>query len=405
MWPCLVMSAALLVVLRRDLPRKHLHRLPSLNPITLRRLRVVYCVLSLRCTIMAGASLHPPTDPCANGERSGHAAVPSSDVGTGGEDAGIPVVDYDVLVNGAADQRAQAIRDLGRACEDWGFFMVINHGVPEDLKEAVMETCRELLLSLPAEEKAEYLEAGPMDPVRIGSGFYSVVDGARYWRDYFKMFVHPELLHCPAKPAKLRDVATEYAVKTRHLLLSLATAISESLGLDGDRVREAMDLESCFQILAANHYPPYAGPGDVGLGLPPHSDHGFLTLLFQNGVDGLQVEHDGRWVLATPLPGAFFVIAGDQMEIVSNGRYKSTLHRAVVGGERARMSMVSMISPCLDTVVEPVPELAQDGQGLEFRGIRYRDYMEHQQSNKLNGNAALDIARVQRDISGAENCD
>ncbi|KAJ1268897.1 hypothetical protein BS78_07G168300 [Paspalum vaginatum] len=359
-------------------------------------------LLSLSCTIMAGTSLHHPTDPCANGEHSGPAAVAvPSDVGTCGWDAGIPVVDYDVLVNGAADQRAQAIRDLGRACEDWGFFMVINHGVPEDLKEAVMETCRELF-SLPEEEKAEYLEAGPMDPVRIGSGFYSVVDGARYWRDYFKMFVHPEF-HCPAKPAKLRDVATEYAVKTRDLLLSLATAISESLGLDRGRVYEAMDLESCFQILTANHYPPYAGPDDVGLGLPPHSDHGFLTLLFQNGVDGLQVERDGQWVLATPLPGAFFVIAGDQMEIVSNGRYKSSLHRAVVGGERARMSMVSMISPSLDTVVEPVPELAQDGQGLEFRGIRYRDYMEHQQSNKLNGKAALDIARVQRTVSGAEN--
>lgn len=84
------------------------------------------------------------------------------------------------------------------------------------------------------------------------------------------------------------------------------------------------------------------------------------------------------------------------MQIVSNGRYKGVLHRAVVGGERERMSMVSMISPCLDTVVEPVPELVPDRHGLEFRGVRYRDYMEYQQSNKLDGKAALDIVRVQR---------
>ena len=84
---------------------------------------------------------------------------------------------------------------------------------------------------------------------------------------------------------------------------------------------------------------------------------------------------------------------------MSNGRYKGALHRAVVGGERARMSVVSMISPCLDAVVEPVPELVPDGRGLEFRGVRYRDYMEHQQSNKLDGKAALDIARVKRDIA------
>ncbi|CAL5001597.1 unnamed protein product [Urochloa decumbens] len=354
---------------------------------------------------MAGTSLHHSTDPipCTNGEHNGHEhALPSSDIGTCcWDDDGIPVVDFDVLFNGAADQRAQAIRDLGRACEGWGFFMVINHGVSEELKEAMMETCKELF-SLPEEEKAEHQEAGPMDPIRIGTGFFSVVDGIRYWRDYLKMFAHPEL-HCPSKPAKLRDVAAEYSEKTRVLLLQLAKAISESLGLDGGRISEAMDLDSCFQILVANHYPPCTGgPDGVGMGLPAHSDHGFLTLLFQNGVDGLQIEHDGRWHLAKPLPGAFFVIAGDQLEIVSNGRYKGVLHRAVVGGERARMSMVSMISPCLDTVVEPVPELvAPDGQGLEFRGVRYRDYMEHQQSNKLNGKAALDIARVQRDNTRA----
>lgn len=312
--------------------------------------------------------------------------------------------------------------------------------MPEDLKEAFMEACEELFSS-PEEEKAEYLEAEPMAPVRVGSGFYAAVDGAQYWRDYFKMFAHPEL-HCPATPAKLREVATEYAARTRALLLSLATAVSESLGLAGGRVSEAMRLESCFQILVANRYPPYAaGPG-LGLGLPAHTDHGFLTLLFQNGVDGLQVHHGGRWLLARPLPGAFFVIAGDQLEvvatqrtrrrrrrpgaahlyslrlvsrvlvtdcvraqIVSNGRYRGVLHRAVVDGESARMSMVSMISPCLDTVVEPVPELA-DGRGLQFRGVRYRDYMEHQQSNKLDGKAALDIARVQRVVTaGTQNGD
>jgi len=198
--------------------------------------------------------------------------------------------------------------------------------VPEDLKEAFMEACEELFSS-PEEEKAEYLEAGPMAPVRVGSGFYAAVDGARYWRDYFKMFAHPEL-HCPATPAKLREVATEYAATTRRLLLSLATAVSESLGLAGGRVSEVMRLDSCFQILVANRYPPAAGPGPgLGLGLPAHSDHGFLTLLFQNGVDGLQVHHGGRWLLATPLPGAFFVIAGDQLEVVATQRTRRRCRR------------------------------------------------------------------------------
>lgn len=309
---------------------------------------------------------------------------------------GIRVVDLDVLINGDSNQRSEAIRHLGRACEDWGFFMVINHGVPESLQGATMDACKELF-NLPREELAEYMDAGPMDPVRVGTGFNSAVDGAKYWRDYLKMFAHPDL-HCPAKPANLREISTEYATRTRGLMLELTTAVSESMGLDGGRIAEALNLENCFQILIGNHYPP-AG-ADVGaIGLPTHSDHGLLTLLFQNGVDGLQVKHNGEWLLAKPIPGSFFVIAGDQLEIVSNGRYKAALHRSLVDGEQARMSFVSLIGPCLDAVVEPIPELTREApEGAEFRGIMYREYMEHQQSNKLKENAALDIVRVQREI-------
>lgn len=317
----------------------------------------------------------------------------------------IPVVDLGVLLNGDAEQRSQAIRDLGRACEDWGFFMVINHGVPEALQEAVMDACKELY-SLPREEKAEYIAAGPKGPIRVGTGFfYSDVDDTLCRRDFVKMIVHPEF-HCPAKPAKLREIAMEYSTCTRGLLLELAKAISESLGLDNGCISEALNLESCFQILVGNNYPPYTG-SDGAMGISAHSDHGLLTLLFQNGVDGLQVKHNGQWLLAKPVVGSLFIITGDQMEIVSNGRYKAVLHRAVISGEQTRMSFVSLIGPCLDTFVEPVQELAQEApQGMEFHGIKYRDYMEHQQSSKINEKAALDIVRVQRDIltcDGAQN--
>uniref|UniRef100_A0ACD6AKN1 Uncharacterized protein n=1 Tax=Avena sativa TaxID=4498 RepID=A0ACD6AKN1_AVESA len=310
---------------------------------------------------------------------------------------GIPVIDLDILLNGDAQERSRAIRDLGRACEDWGFFMVVNHGVPEALQEAVMEACKELY-SLPREEMAEYIAAGPKDPIRIGTGlFYSDVDDAVCRRDYVKMIAHPEF-YCPAKPANLREITMEYSIRTRELLLELMQAIFKSLELDSGRISEALNLESCFQILVGNNYPPYAGSNQV-MGISAHSDHGLLTLLFQNGVDGLEVKRNGQWLLAKPLPGSLFIITGDQLEIVSNGRYKAVVHRALVLGEQTRMSFVSMIGPCLDAIVEPVPELAWSApQGMEFRGIKYRDYMEHQQSSRINKKAALDIVRVQHNI-------
>lgn len=106
----------------------------------------------------------------------------------------------------------------------------------------------------------------------------------------------------------------EYSTRTRELLLELVKAISKSLGLDGGRISEALNLESCFQILVGNNYPPYAGMEKV-MGISAHSDHGLITLLFQNGVDGLEVMHNGEWLLAKPLPGSLFIISGDQLEV------------------------------------------------------------------------------------------
>jgi len=304
-----------------------------------------------------------------------------------GDSAGtwsIPVIDLDVLVNGDADQRSRAIQHLGRACEEWGFFMVINHGVPESLQGATMDACKEMF-SLPTEENAEYMDAGPIAPVILGTSSW-----AGYNRNYVRFFTHPDL-HCPEKPANLRGNVTEYATCTRSLMLELTAAISESLGLDDRRIAEVLNLQDCFQLLAWNQYPPAVG----AIGLPPHSDHGLLALLFQNGVDGLEVQKDGRWILAKPMPTSLFVIVGDQLEIVSNGRYKAALHRALVNGKQARMSSVSMVGPCLDAVVKPIPELAL--HGLEFTGMKYREYMEHKYKGIKDANAAMLILPVQRD--------
>lgn len=74
------------------------------------------------------------------------------------------------------------------------------------------------------------------------------------------------------------------------------------------------------------------------------------------------------------------------MQIVSNERYKAVVHRAVVGGEKERISFVSMVAPCLDAVVEPVHELAAaDGRGVEFRGIKYRQRLHRGASAEQQG--------------------
>jgi isopenicillin N synthase-like dioxygenase len=87
----------------------------------------------------------------------------------------------------------------------------------------------------------------------------------------------------------------------------------------------------------------------------------------------------------------------DLVQIVSNGKYKSVLHRAVLNSEMARMSIVTVIGPSLDAIVEPIPDLVNADSPAVFHGMKYRDYMEHQQSNSLVEKGALDLVRQRTD--------
>ncbi|XP_008812214.2 protein DMR6-LIKE OXYGENASE 2-like isoform X1 [Phoenix dactylifera] len=303
----------------------------------------------------------------------------------------IPTVDFSLLTEGTPEQRSQVVRHLGKACEDWGFFMVVNHGIPERLREAMLISMKEFF-DQTEEEKGEYTGKHVMDPIRYGTSFNLTVDDVRYWRDYLKVFVHP-ILYSPAKPPSFREISKEYAASTRAMGMELLRGIWESLGLEENDMTKALDLHSCYQVLVGNIYPPCPQP-ELAIGLPAHSDHGLLTILLQNGVNGLQVKRRGSWVRVEPLPNSFLVNTGDQMEVVSNGRYKSVLHRAEVNSQSTRMSIATVVAPSLDTIVEPASQLVGDEHPMMFRGMRYGEYLECQQATRLKAKSALDPVRL-----------
>lgn len=111
-----------------------------------------------------------------------------------------------------------------------------------------------------------------------------------------------------------REISEEYCKRAREVAQELLKGISESLGLEDDYINEKMEVGLGSQLLVVNLYPPCPQP-EVAMGLPPHSDHGLLTLLIQNEQDGLQVLHKGKWVPITPLPNAFIVNTGDHLEV------------------------------------------------------------------------------------------
>lgn len=305
------------------------------------------------------------------------------------EGESIPIIDLSAF-DGSPQERLVAIKSLGQACADWGFFQVVNHGIEESLITKMLEAANQFF-ALSSEEKMKYDTKDVLNPVRYGTSYNAKVDQFFNWRDYLKHFAYPEL-HTPGNPPIYREVAGEYFSETRKLALRLMGAISESLGLQSDYIQTV--FKDGIQIGVLNLYPHCPEP-DQTMGIAPHSDHGGLTILLQNDVGGLQVQHEGRWVAVEPSPNTFIVNVGDHLEIVSNGRYKSVEHRAVVNSERTRISIAAPNGPAMDAPIFPAPQLIDETHPPLYKSMLYGEYLRHQQSTGLRGKGNLESVKIQ----------
>ena len=87
----------------------------------------------------------------------------------------------------------------------------------------------------------------------------------------------------------------------------------------------------------------------------PHTDSGFLTLLAQDGVSGLQARaRSGEWVEVPPLEGTLVVNFGQVLEQWSAGRIRATEHR-VLGSGRERFSIPFFYEARADATIAPLP--------------------------------------------------
>ncbi|KAL6656527.1 hypothetical protein ACP70R_007353 [Stipagrostis hirtigluma subsp. patula] len=285
----------------------------------------------------------------------------------------LPVVDLARLRSGlGAADRAAALAELDAACRDYGIFQVVNHGV--DGGGAALDVARRFFEELPAAERARYMSPDIRAPVRCGTSFNQLNDGVLCWRDFLKLAVSHSpaaglaavLPSWPDTPSDLREVVSAYARACHRLFKELMEAALEALlgGSAGGEVLESCEVGS--QMLMVNCFPACPEP-ELTLGMPPHSDYGFLTVLLQDQVNGLEVRHADAWLLVDPLPGSLLVNIGDHLEIYSNGRYKSVLHRVRVNSGRSRISVASLHSLPPERVIGPAPELVDEERGKPRR--------------------------------------
>ncbi|KAI3416649.1 Fe2OG dioxygenase domain-containing protein [Psidium guajava] len=314
----------------------------------------------------------------------------------------LPVIDFACL---QGSDRSHVLKCLANACEEYGFFQLVNHGIPSELIQEMGNVGRRFF-ELPYEERCKYMTPDMRSPVRYGTSFNQNRDQFFCWRDFLKLSCHPLPQHLPSwpsNPSDLREVAANYSMKTKLLFLKLMEAILESLGVnetapksreDHESDQMARDLENGSQIIVVNCYPACPEP-DLTLGMPPHSDYGMLTLLLQDeSVQGLQIHHGGRWVTVEPIANSFIVNIGDHLEIFSNGRFKSVLHRVLVNPSSTRISIASLHSLSFDSTVRPLPKLIDEANPSRYKDTDFASFLHHISSVEHKGKNFLDTRKL-----------
>ena len=99
-----------------------------------------------------------------------------------------------------------------------------------------------------------------------------------------------------------------------------------------------------------------------------------------------------KWALASSNSWEFML--DFHAQILTNGKYKSIIHRVVVNNKATRITIGTAHGPPLDAIVSAAPELVGEDNSPIYRAIKYGDYMQLQRSHELDGKSCLDRIRI-----------
>ncbi|KDP21186.1 hypothetical protein JCGZ_21657 [Jatropha curcas] len=307
----------------------------------------------------------------------------------------VPIIDMSKLFS--QESMDFELDRLDRACKEWGFFQLINHGVSSSLVENVKVEIQEFF-NLPVDEKKKYWQR-PGEMEGFGQAFVVSEEQKLDWGDIFYMITLPPNLRrphlFPQLPLPFRDTLEAYSREIKDLAMTILKFMARALGMEPEEMKQQFE-EGC-QKVRMNYYPPCPQP-ELVMGLNSHSDAVGLTILLQvNEVEGLQIKKNGKWVPVKPLPNAFIVNVGDILEIVTNGIYRSIEHRATVNSVKERLSIATFYSPKLNGEMGPAPSLVTEERPALFRKIGVADFFKGYFSRELVGKSYLDVMRIQNE--------
>lgn len=296
---------------------------------------------------------------------------------------GIPEVD---LTDPAAKTQ------IVKACEEYGFFKVVNHGVSLEL----MNKLEAEAVKFFSQSQSEKDKAGPPDPFGYGSKRIGP-NGDVGWIEYLLLNTNPQvtshktLAIFQERSQKFRCAVDEYIVAVKKMAYQVMELMADGLNIKPRNVMSKLlkdeKSDSCFRV---NHYPPcpdhqlQALSGRNLIGFGEHTDPQIISVLRSNNTSGLQIQlRDGTWVSVPSDQSSFFLNVGDALQVMTNGRFKSVKHRVLADTKKSRISMIYFGGPPLSEKIAPLPTLLAGEEESLYEEFTWCEYKRSAYKSRL----------------------
>ena len=310
----------------------------------------------------------------------------------------IPVIDLAPLYQSNAQAMDTLVHQVYDAYSRIGFAYIANHGVAPNLIANVFEASHQFH-DLSIEDKLQ-IEINQFHrgyiPINTSTDRTSVIEkAARPNQSESFMMMHeleqddPDVLQGAALagpnqwPADLKGFQETVTIYHDALaLLSNKLVKVFELALNNDSLSRHFTKPTTWLRLL--HYPSLNldDPEDL-FGSNPHIDYGFITILAQDDVGGLQVRNvTGDWIDVPYVKDYFVMNTGEVIRHWSNGRFLATPHRVVNRTGKERYSCPFFFDPNIHSHISTLPNCVDKGEQSKYSDIVFGDMvMDHLRSN------------------------
>ncbi|WP_088318158.1 isopenicillin N synthase family oxygenase [Kineosporia sp. R_H_3] len=299
----------------------------------------------------------------------------------------LPVLDLTAFrTDPASPAAAELVDALREICHEVSFFYLAGHGISPALEEAVVaqslaffdlpeadrlsvenvrspafrgytRTGGEYTAGRP--DRRDQLDIGPEDPepeLAEGDPAWLRMRGPNLW---------------PAALPGLRAAVEPWVAQMQTTGTTLMRALALALGQPAEFFAPIVDPRPDFRLKIIRYPATEQAPGgtddgaDDGAhrqGVGAHRDTGFMSMILQDDVGGLEVERDGTWVDVPRVPGTYVVNLGEMVQLLTHGYFRAAVHRVLSPPPGVdRLSVAYFHNPALHATLTPVdlpPHLA-----------------------------------------------